>query len=96
MSRECVMLDRYSRGVLTLLTILAGVIAVELWSLSPNALAPAAAQIPDTAQQRKQIVDEARKTNATLMEILTHLREKSIKVQLAAPEKEGGAGRARR
>lgn len=61
---------------------LLGVIAVQLWSTGPSILPEAQAQIPDTGMQRKQLIDEARRTNELLSDILTQLREKPMKVRI--------------
>ncbi|MFO0973504.1 MAG: hypothetical protein U1A27_08715 [Phycisphaerae bacterium] len=96
MSDVTLRLDRYSRAVLTTLTVLAGVLAVELWNQAPGLCAPAAAQIPDTAMQRKQLIDEARRTNELLAAILDHLRDKPVKVVAATPDKGSDGPRSRR
>lgn len=62
--------------------LLLGVIAIQMWSGGPSILPEAQAQIPDTGMQRKQLIDEARRTNELLSDILTQLREKPIKVRV--------------
>lgn len=62
--------------------LLLGVIAIQMWSGGPSMLSEAQAQIPDTGMQRKQLIDEARRTNELLSDILTQLREKPIKVRV--------------
>jgi hypothetical protein len=89
MERQRVSLDRFTVGLLTTITGLMAIIAVELWvGLSDGSRAQA--QIPDTGLQRKQIVDEARRTNELLEKILDHLRTGSVKVKLENADKSGG------
>lgn len=80
--------DRVFSGMLSIITALLAVLAVELWNQTPPMAPAACAQIPDTALQRKQLLDEARETNRILQDILEHLRAKTIKVKLASPDKE--------
>ncbi len=84
-----VTLDRYTRGLLTALTALLAVIAVELWAGRPSDLPAAHAQIPDTGLQRKVIADEAQQTNRLLEQILEHLQSKPIRVRVVADERSG-------
>lgn len=65
-----------------IVVLLLGVIAIQLWSAAPSILPEAQAQIPDTGMQRKQLIDEARRTNELLSDILTQLREKPMKVRI--------------
>jgi hypothetical protein len=63
------------------------------WLATGTGWPPAAvAQIPDTGLQRKQIIDEQRRTNELLEQILDVLQNRTIKVQMSASEKERGAG----
>lgn len=90
-----VTLDRYTRLLLTALVVLLTIIAFELWAGRPSDLPAAHAQIPDTALQRKQILDEGQRTNELLEQILKHLQTKPIQVRIAADERDnprsGGA-----
>jgi hypothetical protein len=90
MTRATFTLDRGTRLLLATLTGLLGVIAVELWAGRPDLVPAASAQIPDTGLQRQQIVEEARRTNQLLEQILSHLRAKPIKVIAAGVEKREG------
>jgi len=75
---------------------LLAVIAVELSDRLPTPVSTAVAQIPDTGRQRQDIVSESRRTNELLTQILDHLRSKSIKVVIEAPDKaRGEAARGR-
>jgi hypothetical protein len=89
MERQRISLDRYTGCLLTAIAGLLSIIAVELWvGLSDGNQAQA--QIPDTGMQRKQIVDEARRTNELLEKILNHLQTGSVKVKLENADKTGG------
>lgn len=75
--------------------IIGFVLAIVLcqWLATGSGWPPAAvAQIPDTGLQRKQIIDEQRRTNELLEQILDVLQNRTIKVQMPASEKERGAG----
>jgi len=85
-------LDGFGRRLLVVLTGLLAVITVELFALRSGGPSPAAAQIPDTGLQRKQIVDETRQTNELLQRILDHLEHNTIKVRLERSDKPMPAG----
>jgi hypothetical protein len=90
-------LDRFTRLILTALTVLLTIIAIELWVGRPGSLPVANAQIPDTGYQRQQIVEETRKTNELLGRILEQLKSKPIQVRIVADEmKDSGAARGGR
>jgi len=95
MDRREFTLDRFTRCILTAITVLLTIIAIELWAGRPSMVPTACAQIPDSGMQRNTLIDEARQTNQLLGEILKHLRSKPIKVKMEAPDKPGG-GRAKR
>jgi hypothetical protein len=84
MGSQEVRLDRFTRCLLAVITVLLTVIAVELWQGRPSMLPEAMAQIPDSGAQRYQMIAETQKTNNLLADILDHLRNKAIKVQTAA------------
>lgn len=94
-------LDRFTRGILCVITILLTVIAIELWVAQPGIAQRAAAQqkglvsrpgpqLPDSGLQRNQSIDEARETNHLLGLILEHLRTKPIKAEMVEPDKPSG------
>lgn len=87
--------DRFLRGILVTIAILLAVIAVALWDRRPSMLPTAQAQIPDTAKQRQQVVEESRRTNQLLSQILTHLRTKPVKVQIEATDEREESRRSR-
>lgn len=95
MERQVISLDRFTGFLLTTIAGLLAVVAVELW-VGLGESGRVQAQIPDTALQRKQIVDEARQTNELLQKILDHLRTGSVKVKLESADKatgkKGGTG----
>jgi uncharacterized protein YpmS len=87
MDKHEVHLDRLTRGVLCLLTALLVVIAVELWVAMPSSAPAAMAQIPDTGLQRQQIVEETRRTNQLLEQILEQLKTGTVKVKWESADK---------
>jgi len=73
---------------LTGIAFMLAVIAVELSVLLGPIVPEAKAQIPDSGLQRKQLLASQAKTNATLGQILQHLRTRSIKVEVVGTDKE--------
>jgi hypothetical protein len=90
-----VTLDRFTRGILCALTALLTIIAVELWAGRPDSVPNAQAQIPDTALQRREIVEETRRSNALLEQILEHLKTKPVQVTIKTDERKPAGGPAR-
>ena len=86
-------LDRFTRGVLVALTVLLTVIAIELWAGRPDMVPAAQAQVPDSGAQRNQIIEDGRRTNQLLEQILEHLRTKAVKVSIADTDKAKDGGR---
>lgn len=82
MREGTLLLDKYTRVLLTIIAVLLTVIAIELAQQGSPSLPTAQAQIPDTALQRKLVVDELRTSNRHLSAILEHLRSKSVKVEM--------------
>jgi len=88
--------DRFTRGILCALTVLLTIIAIELWVGRPDSVMTAQAQIPDTALQRREIVEETRRTNALLEQILEHLKTKPVQVTIKADERKQAGDPARK
>lgn len=88
-------LDRFTRTILTVITALLAVIAVELWFGRPNMVPAARAQIPDSGKQRHDLLREQKRTSDLLKQVLDHIRTKPIKVRIDATDKQavGSAGR---
>ncbi len=76
---------------LAIVAALLALIAIPIWSGTVSILPSAVAQIPDTGLQRKQLIDEQRRTNELLEQILDTLQSRTIKVYVATSDKEGGA-----
>lgn len=82
--------DRFTRYILFAIVVLLTIISVELWAFGPDMLPTASAQIPDTGRQRLEIIDETRKTNRLLTQILEQLRDKPIKVSIVTADESRG------
>ncbi|MCA9250268.1 MAG: hypothetical protein R3E58_01790 [Phycisphaerae bacterium] len=86
-----------TKGILIVIAALLMVIAAELSSNQPRMLATAAAQIPDAGKQRQEHLEEVRKANRTLKQILEHLWTKTSNVTVVDSEerarKPGSPGR---
>ena len=77
-------------GAVALLTIL------RVW-LGPVDIVPAAqAQIPDSGLQRKQILDQSRRTNELLARILNTLETRTFNVRIEGADKKSTAPARRR
>ncbi len=87
---------RSTRILLTVIAVLLAIIALELWHAGPGMTPAASAQIPDSGLQRVNLIDEARRTNALLSDILEHLRTKPVKVEMQRTDKKPGRGEAPR
>jgi hypothetical protein len=87
-------MDRTTRVFQGAVVCLLALIAVALWDWRPNMLPQAVAQIPDTALQRKQLIDEQKVTNELLARILRHLESKPIKVQTVGTDETKGGNAA--
>lgn len=87
---------RRTHLLLSLIAAALAVIAIELSDRLPLPVSRAVAQIPDTGRQRQDIVNETRRTNELLSQILEHLQGKPIKVVVESPDKaRGDAARGR-
>lgn len=80
-------LDKWTRRLLCAVAALLAVIAAELWAGLPAAQ-PVWAQIPDSGRQRQELLEEARRTNRLLSEIVEHLKSGTLKVDLADTDKQ--------
>ena len=79
---------RWLRWLLTAIVVLLAVIAIELSALVGPLESRAMAQIPDSGQQRREILEALNRNNALLEGILQHLRSQTIKVKVVSTDKE--------
>ena len=63
---------------------------VRLWVGPVRLVEPASAQIPDSGLQRKQLLDEARRTNELLTEIKQLLKEHTFNVRCEGADNQAG------
>lgn len=82
---------RWLRGLLTGITVLLAIIAIELSTIMGPIESRAWAQIPDSGMQRKQLLDAQEKTNSILEGIFQHLRSQTIKVKVVGTDKDSKA-----
>ncbi len=95
MDKSAIGNQRIMRRLLAVGVVLLVVIVVGVWDGSTTALPEAHGQIPDTGLQRRQILEEQRKTNELLSAILEHLRTEPIKVRIEATDKRNEPARGR-
>ena len=62
--------------------VLLGMTLCRVWVGPVGVLPTAYAQIPDSGAQRKQLIDEVRKTNRLLTQLNETLRDQIIKVRI--------------
>ena len=87
---------RRTHLLLSCIAAVLAIIAIELSDRLPLPVSTAVAQVPDTGRQRQEIVNESRRTNELLEQILAHLQGKAIKVVVESPDKaRGEAARTR-
>lgn len=88
-----VVMDNYTRVLLTVIAVLLTLIAIPLWTengeMSSNAYAaaPGRAGIPDAGQQLGELIELTKTSNAALLEINQILSKGVVKVELTS-EKE--------
>lgn len=80
--------QRWLRWGLTAIVVLLVIIAVELSALVGPVGSTAYAQIPDSGLQRKQLLDSQARMQRTLEQILSTLREHTIKVKVVGTDKD--------
>ena len=68
-----------------------GLSLLRVWA-APGLLQRAEAQIPDAGLQRKQLLDEAHRTNELLSEIRILLAEGTLNVKLKGADNQAGPG----
>ncbi len=84
-----VVMDNYTRILLTMITVLLTLIAIPLWTEnaemnSPvNAAALTRQGIPDSGQQLNDLIIQTERNNVTLEEIARILSKDTIKVEIA-------------
>lgn len=80
-------LDRGTRGLLAVLTVLLAVLIAELWWIGPAIVPAASAQIPNAGTQRNLLVEEQKRTNELLARIARRLDEGPVRVQMDPPRR---------
>ncbi len=77
---------RLIRSVLAILVLLS---CMRAWLGPAELLQPAQAQIPDSALQRKLLLEEARRTNQLLSEIKQILTSRTLNVRVQGADNKG-------
>ena len=89
-----VTVDRYTRVVLTVLTVLLTVVAVGLWCDAPSSLETAEAKLPDAGLQFNRMIEELREVNANLVDLQHMLASGAVRVQVVTAPTGGKPGAA--
>ena len=87
--------DRTTRALLSAIAVLLAALVVELWSARPPMIPAAAAQVPDSGLQRKQQIDESKRTNELLARLLERIDKGPIRVVVVPDEGRPGKGEQR-
>lgn len=77
-----VVVDGYTRFILTAIAVLLTVLAVGLWHDSPSSLNKAQAGIPDSGMQLQQILSKMDNISSNMGQIQKVLVDGSVKVQI--------------
>ena len=80
---------RQNRCVIRLVTLLVALTCLRIWLGPFPLLERAEAQIPDAGLQRKQLVDEARRSNELLSDIKRILESQTLHVRLEGADNQG-------
>ena len=81
------MIDRYTKMLLTVIAVLLTLVAIGLWhEQSPSVVTPAYAGIPDSGQQFQQVIDSVESIQASIDEFSVLLVSGKIKVQVVEPK----------
>ncbi len=82
---------RWLRWLLGGIVALLAVIAIELSVLIGPVLPQAMAQLPDSAAQRKELLEAQLKTQRSIDAVLQHLRTSVVKVKVVGTDKDSEA-----
>ena len=81
-----VIVDNYTRFILTALTVLLAVVGLNLWFHTPSTIPTAQASIPDSGQQLYQLIEEVKALNSSVDQMKQTLTSGKIKVQIVQPK----------
>ena len=81
-----VMIDKYTKVLLTAIAVLLFVIGAGLWCAAPPVISTAQAGIPDSGQQLDVIVNQISQITASLGDLKQTLTSGKIKVQIVTPD----------
>lgn len=74
--------DRYTKILLTILTILLFVLVIGLWSERPSCLPHAQAALPDSGRQLEQVITELQTVQKKIDRVYELLGNGKVKVQI--------------
>ncbi len=80
-----VVVDKYTRVVLTVIAVLLSLVAVGMWCQSPALIDSAQAGIPDSGQQLDEVIAQLKEVNENLQGISETLVSGGMKVQVMEP-----------
>ncbi len=74
--------DRYTKTLLTILTILLFMLVIGLWTQAPSTLPRAEAALPDSGMQLEQVISELQHVQQRIDRIYEFLGSGKVKVQI--------------
>lgn len=81
------MIDRYTKMVLTVIAVMLTLVAMGLWmEKSPSVVTPVYAGIPDSGQQLDQLITSVAGIQGSLDEVAALLVSGKVKVQVVEPK----------
>ena len=80
-----VVVDGYTRVLLTVIAILLSLVAIGMWCDSPRMIQSADAKIPDSGQQLHEVITQLEDVNSSLVTITELMVSGDLKVQITEP-----------
>ncbi len=81
------------RSIITIILVLT---CLKVWLGPADIIQPAVAQIPNSGQQRYDMIDELKRVNKQLSELIAVMKTHTIKVQMAGGDRASDRGKPRR
>ena len=86
------MIDRYTKMVLTVIAVMLTLVAIGMWhEQTPSVVTPVYAGIPDSGQQLQQLITSVEKIQGSMDEVVALLISGKVKVQVVEPKEKDNA-----
>jgi len=77
-----VQVDRYTKAILTIITIMLILLVIGVWTMMPSTLPRAEAALPDSGQQLETVITELQGVQTKIDRIYDLLNGGKVKVQI--------------